>query len=226
MVDIEDDYQTTPSGESLASIRLRVFVSALAGIIGGGLVGIFISWAYALLSALDVAALVFLIWIWVALRGRNAEQTASLAMREDPGHKTFDALIILASLASLAAVAVLLIKASHSGGRTELLEVALGIASVVISWAMVHTVYTLRYARVYYKNQGGIDFNTIELPSYSDFAYLAFTIGMTFQVADTNLKTPELRKIVLKHAFLSYLFGTVIVASAISLIVGLGTSLK
>jgi uncharacterized membrane protein len=210
------------SGESLASIRLRVFVSALAGVMGGGLVGILFSWKYALLSAWDVAALVFLVWIWFALRGRNPQQTASLAMREDPGHKSFDALLIVASLASLAAVAVLLVQASHTGGSTEIWEAVLGIASVVISWAVVHTVYTLRYARVYYKNNGGIDFNTALPPSYSDFAYLAFTIGMTFQVADTNLKTPELRKIVLRHAFLSYLFGTVIVASAISLIVGLG----
>ncbi len=209
-------------GESLASIRLRVLVCAVAGIIGGGLVGVLISWKYVPLAAWDIGALIYLIWIWRALRGRDAEQTASLAMREDPGHKTFDGLLILASLASLGAVAVLLIQASHAGGGTQIWEVVLGIASVVISWALVHTVYTLRYARVFYKNNGGIDFNNNLPPSYSDFAYLAFTIGMTFQVADTNLKTPEFRKIVLRHAFLSYLFGTVIVASAISLIAGLG----
>lgn len=214
--------KTSSFSESLASIRLRVFVSALAGVVGGWLAGILFSWRYAPLLAWDVGALVFLVWIWVALRGRDAAQTESLAMREDPGHKTFDGLIILASLASLAAVAVLLVQASHTGGAAELLEVGLGIVSVVISWAMVHTVFTLHYARVFYKNQGGIDFNTNLPPSYSDFAYLAFTIGMTFQVADTNLRTGELRKIVLRHAFLSYLFGTVIVASAISLIVGLG----
>jgi uncharacterized membrane protein len=72
-------------------------------------------------------------------------------------------------------------------------------------------------------HDGGIDFNQTTPPRYLDFAYLAFTIGMTFQVSDTDLKTPAIRATALRHALLSYLFGAVVLASTINLIAGLGT---
>jgi uncharacterized membrane protein len=85
----------------------------------------------------------------------------------------------------------------------------------------VHTIYALRYALMYYTEPvGGIDFKGYE-PAYRDFAYLAFTVGMTFQVADTDLKNSVMRATVLRHALLSYLLGAVILASAINLISGL-----
>jgi uncharacterized membrane protein len=101
-------------------------------------------------------------------------------------------------------------------------HVALGIVSVLLSWAVVHTVFTARYARLYYTGpDGGIDFNQKAPPRYIDFAYVAFTVGMTFQVSDTNLTTHEMRGTVLRHAMLSYLFGAVIIAATINLIAGL-----
>jgi uncharacterized membrane protein len=66
-----------------------------------------------------------------------------------------------------------------------------------------------------------VDFNQDDPPRYADFAYLAFTIGMTFQVSDTDLKTTEIRATALRHALLSYLFGSVILAATINLIAGL-----
>src|SRR5215210_5268718 len=102
------------------------------------------------------------------------------------------------------------------------LVTGLGIVSVVLAWGMVHTVFTLRYARLYYgRPKGGIEFNQDEPPRYSDFAYLAFTVGMTFQVSDTNLKTEQIRATVLRQGLLSYMFGTVIIATTINLIAGL-----
>jgi uncharacterized membrane protein len=92
-----------------------------------------------------------------------------------------------------------------------------------LAWAAIHTVFTTRYARLYYRGtSGGIDFNEKEAPRYSDFAYLAFTIGMTYQVSDTDLKTKEIRATALRQALLSYLFGVVIIAAMINLIAGLG----
>jgi hypothetical protein len=86
------------------------------------------------------------------------------------------------------------------------MQVGLSLASVVLSWAVVHTVFTLRYARLYYLGpDGGVDFNDESKPRYSDFAYLAFTIGMTFQVSDTALCSNEIRRTALRHALLSYL---------------------
>ena len=94
---------------------------------------------------------------------------------------------------------------------------------MVVSWFAVHTVFTLRYARLYYSHPpGGIDFNQSEAPTYSDFAYLAFTIGMAYQVSDTDLQTRKIRATALQHSLLSYLLGAVILAMTINLIIGLG----
>lgn len=92
----------------------------------------------------------------------------------------------------------------------------------MLSWAVVHTTFVLRYTRLYYTGQdGGVDFNQPEPPAYLDFAYRAFTIGMTFQVSDTTIQAGAIRRTVLRHALLSYLFGTVIIATSINLVAGL-----
>lgn len=102
----------------------------------------------------------------------------------------------------------------------------MGIGSVIVSWFAVHTVFTLRYARLYYAGAqggiGGIGFNQPEAPAYVDFAYVAFTIGMAYQVSDTDLQTRKLRVTALQHSLLSYLLGAVILAMTINLIVSLG----
>ena len=88
----------------------------------------------------------------------------------------------------------------------------------------MHTVYTLQYARLYYSDEpGGIDFNQAAPPRYADFAYLSLTMGMTFQVSDTDLQTSTIRATALRQALLSYLFGVVIVATTINLIASLGS---
>ncbi|MDT5017597.1 MAG: hypothetical protein QOD39_3757, partial [Mycobacterium sp.] len=82
----------------------------------------------------------------------------------------------------------------------------------------------LRYAMLFYSGpEGGVNFNQPSSPRYTDFAYLAFTIGMTFQVSDTDLRTPAFRATALRHALLSYLFGAVIVATTINLVAGFGS---
>jgi uncharacterized membrane protein len=95
------------------------------------------------------------------------------------------------------------------------------VGSVALAWTSVHTVHVLRYARLYYSPPvGGIDFGG-EPPGYADFAYLALTIGMTFQVSDTALMVKRVRRVALHHALLSYVFGTVIVAITVSTVAAL-----
>ena len=104
-------------------------------------------------------------------------------------------------------------------------DAGVGVGTVALSWLIVHTVFTLRYAKLYYFGSGGgVNFNQPTPPRYSDFAYLSFTIGMTFQVSDTDLQTPAIRATALRHAMLSYLFGAVILATTINLISGLASS--
>lgn len=126
---------------------------------------------------------------------------------------------------SLGAVGFFLLQASSAKGSTQDLLAGVGVATVILSWLVVHSVFTLRYAMLYYTGKdGGVSFNQSAPPRYSDFAYLAFTLGMTFQVSDTDIQTPAIRATALRHALLSYLFGAVILATTINLVAGLASS--
>src|SRR5262249_24565359 len=130
---------------------------------------------------------------------------------------------LFAAVVSLVAVGIVIVRSGSGSALQAGLQVGFAVASVIASWTVIHTVYTLRYARIYYTGtDGGANFHDEEAPAYSDFAYLAFTIGMTYQVSDTELNRRAFRRNVLRHSLLSYLFGTVIVALAINLVAGLG----
>jgi uncharacterized membrane protein len=199
-------------------------VLGLAGVLCGGLFGVLVSPALGPLVGWDAAALAWLTLLWRRLWRLDADGTARLAVAEDPNRAVRDVLLLVACLASLVAVGVLLTTA-HPLGPGLPLDVygGLGVLSVVLSWFVVHTVFTTRYARLYYARTppGGVDFHQAELPCYTDFAYLAFTVGATFQVSDTDLSGAELRRTVLRHSLLSYLFGAVIVAATVNLLAAL-----
>jgi len=115
-------------------------------------------------------------------------------------------------------------EAQAAGGYTLPASTGSAVISAALSRAIVHTVYMLRYPRLHYTGPDrGVDFNEPDPPTYTDFAYLAFTIGMTFQVSDTPLRTKEFRRTALRHGLLSYLFGTGILATAINLVAGLSS---
>ena len=152
----------------------------------------------------------------------DADETSRLAVREDPGRAAVDAILVTASVASLASVASVIAASGPHSTVDPLLGAALGACSVVLSWGLVHVIFTAQYARLYYTGpDGGIDFNEADPPCYTDFAYLAFTIGMTYQVSDTDLQTKAIRRTALRHALLSYLFGAIILATTINLLAGL-----
>ncbi|HEV7887238.1 MAG TPA: DUF1345 domain-containing protein, partial [Acidimicrobiales bacterium] len=128
-----------------------------------------------------------------------------------------------ACVASLGAVGFGLVKAAHEHGLAAAGMTAVAVVSVALAWSAVHAVFTLRYAHLYYAHGevGGIDFGDDEPPDYHDFAYVAVTIGMTYQVSDTDLTTKLIRRTAARHALLSYVFGTVIVAMMINVVAGL-----
>ncbi|MGB8383796.1 MAG: DUF1345 domain-containing protein, partial [Dermatophilaceae bacterium] len=166
----------------------------------------------------------FLGWTWWIIGRMSSAQTQSHATREDTTRPVTDAILLAASLASLAGVAMLLLSGSDQGA-SKIIDAAAGMAVVATSWVLVHTMFTLRYASLYYDRQvGGIDFNQSTAPAYRDFAYLAFTIGMTYQVSDTDLQTTPVRLTALRHGLLAFLFGTVILATTINLVVQLASS--
>jgi uncharacterized membrane protein len=204
------------------SAATRVVVAAVAGLGAGLLAGLTGSWQVGTLVGWDVAAGLYVAWTWRTIWRRDPAATARLALREDPGRATADAVLLVASVASLLAVA-LAIGAGQAGGAGERdLRAGLAVASVALSWTVVQTVFTAHYARLYYRHPaGGIDFNQDSGPRYVDFAYLAFTVGMTYQVSDTTLQSSALRATALRQALLSYLLGAVILATTINLVAGL-----
>jgi len=198
---------------------VRVAVAAVLGLVAGGLVSVFTFWQAATLIGWDVGCVFLLIWIWLAVGKLDAEESKTHASREDPSLRLTEIIVLAAGVAVLAAVGLALVRAGNAAGANKAYLIALGIVSVGLSWALVHTVFTLRYARTYYKRpEGGIDFNEKDPPTYLDFAYLAFTIGMTFQVSDTNLTNKAIRRVALSHALLSYLFGAVIIGLVINVV--------
>jgi len=132
-------------------------------------------------------------------------------------HRSSTRLVVMAVLG----IAAVLLETRTTAGQQGI-QAGVAVLSVALSWVLLHTLFTLRYASLYYSGvDGGVDFNQAAPPSYGDFAYLAFTLGMTFQVSDTNIEDHSVRMTALRHGLLSYLFGSVILATLINLVAGL-----
>jgi uncharacterized membrane protein len=170
----------------------------------------------------DAAALTLLVSIWPIILWADAARTAQLAMREDETRGSATVLLLGASVASLLGVGLALHLAGRESGSLRVLLIGVAVLTVVVSWTVVNTVFTLRYADLHFSSRdGGIAFGDPdgqELPIYRDFAYVAFTIGMCYQVSDTTVRDRRIRSTVLSHAFLSYVFGVVIVAGSVNFI--------
>jgi uncharacterized membrane protein len=200
---------------------IRLVVAAAAGTAGAVVTALIGPTTKAVVIGWDLTALTYLALTWPVILPLDAEQTRRLATAEDPTRGWTDALLFSAALGSLLGLGLLLRGRGHADG-TRLQDLAVGLAGVVLSWALIHTTFTLRYARLYHGDaQGGVDFNQKSAPAYRDFAYLAFTVGMTFQTSDTAITTSPMRAAVLRHALVSYLFGAVILAGTINLLASL-----
>jgi uncharacterized membrane protein len=200
----------------------RVVVCGAAGLVAAGIAAAAgASWSVAALCASDVAALTYVVWVAIAIWPADAASTARIALAEDASRRAADAVLIAAGAASLVAVAFTLGQAGRADAPERGILTALALGSVALAWLSVHTVFLLRYAKRFYTPPvGGIDFKG-EDPDYHDFAYLALTIGMTFQVSDTDITGKAIRRVALRHALLSYLFGTGIVAITVSSVAAL-----
>jgi uncharacterized membrane protein len=212
------DMASSPS----ARTSRRLSVCAAVGVIAGFLAALLGRPAYAPAIGWDAAAAAFCLWIWLVIWPMNPAETARKAKEEDPNRAITDIVTLTACVASIAAVGSVLVSAHNAQGISADMLAGLGLLSVAVSWFTVHTIFALRYALLYYAEpEGGVDFNQQDRPCYRDFAYLALTIGTTFQVSDTDLQTTPLRVTALRHSLLSYLLGAVILATAINLIAGL-----
>ena len=180
-------------------------------------------------AAWDVFSASFLLLIAAAMFTADAATIRKVANSEDPSRAVAFGFVLVAALASLLAVVALLGTMKSESPAMVVRHVALSITAVLESWLLVHTVFTLRYAHIFYDTDerdggdtGGLEFpgNDPE-PDYLDFAYFAFTIGMTAQTADVAIPGRRQRRTALLHAIISFGFNTAIVALSISVLGGL-----
>jgi uncharacterized membrane protein len=205
-----------------AWIRLAVGVSV--GVIASVLVPKSFGGTMKIIAAWDAAALAMAALAWSFIVRATPSRTRVWAASTDPGRLVIGGLVILASAVSLFASGYALRGARTCAANARPLFLGLGLLAVVMAWMLTHTMYTLRYAHLYYRDgrerEGGLDFPGGGHPAYLDFAYYAFTVGMCFQVSDVTVTAPRLRRETLAHALLSFAYNTVILGVAINVAIG------
>jgi uncharacterized membrane protein len=203
----------------------RLAIAAAVLIVVTLAVSPFVTWPVALLLGWNASALTLLGAVLPSIFRADGPRTQQLATREDETRDTARLLVQIACAASLVAVGSTLHLAKQEPGGQRTLFITVGVLTVLLSWLVVNCVFTLRYADLFYRcSDQAVDFGYTaagDQPDYRDFAYLAFTIGMTYQVSDTTLRDRRLRRTVLVHAFVSYFFGVVIVATGVNVVAGL-----
>jgi uncharacterized membrane protein len=210
---------------------------------------------YRLMLALTVSAIVFflfngrittpalilVVWIgcaltvillnWIIIFSSHPLEVRKIAKLQDSSRTFLFAFITTASVVSLGAIVYLLksTKGLNEAAKNE--HILLAIGAVIISWFLLHTIYTLRYAHLYYdpdtdtdgetKDIGGLQFPGRQQPDYLDFVYFSFIVGMTFQVSDVNITSRRIRRVCIMHALMSFAFNTAILALSINVISGM-----
>jgi uncharacterized membrane protein len=224
----------TPKTPTKGNIFLRMHpLQKLVVSLGITAAAFFIMWSYQrdpiILSAVlwVVFSISYIITNWIIFFTMPVAHIEKMANKED-GSRIFVLIsILVSSFASMFTVLLLMVSAGESakGSAGNIILIITGIMS---SWTMLHTIFTLHYAHLYYnkiKNKdapsSGLDFPNEKKPDYIDFAYFSFVIGMTFQVSDVQINSRIMRRTALAHGLLSFALNTFVVALTINLLAGL-----
>lgn len=166
---------------------------------------------------------IYVLLSWITIFKGSAIFVKQKASVEDGKIGFVVIMILVASLAALIAVAMLIweIKKDKSV-ISPMLYLPIVVGAMMLSWIMVHTIFTFHYAHLFYMPHGkrGLQFPEEEHPDYLDFAYFSFGIGCTFQVADVSVSSKLIRKTVLLHSFISFIINTFVVALSINILSG------
>jgi uncharacterized membrane protein len=176
----------------------------------------------------DVFAVAMITMSWLLFFNTTAAQQREIVKRQDDDIRVIFGIVLIAVCISLIATVLLILSTDESVFDRDLRTIVT-LAAVTASWILLHTIFTIRYAHLYhnYDNPeagiegGGIDFPNAEKPDYIDFAYFSFVIGMTFQVSDVTISSKMVRRYVLMHSLISFVFNTIIVALTVNVIAGI-----
>ena len=207
--------------------RARTSACVVLGVAVGAAVWVRGPWELAVMGGWVACAGGQVGLIWPAAGRADAAGTAEYARVDDDSRAVTRGVVLVACVVSLVAVVAGMHRAGLVSGWDAALLRAGAVLTIVLSWALVHSLYSLHYADLYYSADppGGIDFphpgDRGDAPDFRDFAYVAFGVGMTYQVADTDITSRVVRRVVLCQALLSYLFGAAIIAATINVVAGL-----
>lgn len=208
------------SDRSSISGATRFWISLATGlVVGAGAGAVSGRWPVGLLTVVIVTAGLSVVWALAVLWPMDADQTRDHASDADVHGDVGDLVLVLILAASLTSIGILLASANDADKAKY---AGMSLVAILTVWALLHTMYAARYARIYYQGDvRDIDFNSDVPPRYVDFYYFSFNLGMTYQVSDTDVTTSHLRGEVLKHCLFSYIYGTVIIACTINLVINL-----
>jgi uncharacterized membrane protein len=170
-----------------------------------------------------------LLMLWAIILTTTAAEVRVIAGKQDSSRTIISVFVLFASIVSLFAVIFLMRTLPNPQKAGYSFHVGFAITSVILSWIMIHTIFAIRYAHLYYKivfeermsqkeHKGGLIFPSDDPPDYFDFAYFSFVIGMTWQVSDIQISSRRIRRMALLHALLSFIYNTVILALTINII--------
>jgi uncharacterized membrane protein len=210
--------------------QYRIYIALIFSIAGYFIFRDLTSLPARILSVWIVFAMTIIILDWLAILWSHPLEVRKIAKLQDSSRYLLFLFVIVASLMSLVAIVFLLKSAKGHGAANVSSHITLAMAAVIVSWVLVHTIFTMRYAHLYYdtvsddgkpKKGGGLQFPDELEPDYLDFAYFSFVIGMTFQVSDVEISSRLIRRHALTHGLISFAFNTTIVALSINVISGL-----
>lgn len=199
--------------------RPRLFVAALIGLIV--IAALPASWPMAtrLVAGWDIGVALYLAAAFEIVSRCTVEHIKRRAAIEDEGQTVILLLTVAAAVASLAAIVVLL--GGGNGAGRSASQLALAAATIVLSWTFIHTIFAFHYAHEYYAEgtaaAPALNFPGTEKPDYLDFAYFSFVIGMTSQVSDVTVATTAIRRTVLAHGVVAFLFNVALLALMVNI---------
>jgi len=177
-----------------------------------------------LLLGWDSGAIVYLLTTWQLFLRADEAEVRSRAAQEDEGVPVLLLIILAAIVASLGAVIDAMIAAKNTAAGAQAFIATCAGVTLVLSWLVLQSVFVLHYAHRHFgegRSKGGIQFPGEPPSGYMDFAYLAFSVGATFQVSDNSILTSRLRRLVTAHAATAYFYNTAILALGINIIAAL-----
>lgn len=173
----------------------------------------------------DIFCIALIVFYWISFLKSGQSHIQKQAAEDDPSRIVIFILLLICTVAGMGAVILLLVSKNDSHNSKNL-HLLIAVGGMVLTWVLVHTIFTVRYAHMYYRQlkqvkDKPLTFPGSEQPDFMDFAYFSFVLGMTFQVSDVSINSKKMRRWALLHGLISFAYNAVIIALTINIVASL-----